>query len=313
MPLRFNKKLLLAKEEAVAGTAEVLAAADAILAGNIEITPLAGDTVTREVEKLYFGRDQDIHVNAHQTLSFRVELAGSGDNDTAPAWGKLLLGCGFAQTITANTNVAYTPVSAGEKTLTIGLNIDGQLFTLSGARGTFQIEAGANQIPYLNFTFTGKYNAPSSAAAVAGANFNAFQTPLAGSNANTPTFNLFGFANLALSTYSYEHGNEVVHRELIGAAPEVIITNRAPSFSVTMDAPRFAAQNFVDLAKTSHSGPLRIVHGVGAGKVVQIDALKVQAAAPTISEADGAMQLQLTLNALPSAAAGNDEITITTS
>ncbi|MDD9822310.1 MAG: phage tail tube protein [Gammaproteobacteria bacterium] len=312
MPIKYRKKVLLAKIEAVAGTAEALAAADAVLASNIEITPLAGDTVNRELERPYYGRNADIPVNVHATLAFRVELAGSGDADTAPAWGRLLRACGFAEVVTANTRVDYTPVSAAESTITLGLNIDGQLFTLHGARGTFSLEAGANQIPYLNFTFTGRYNAPGSVAQVANPDYTPYKLPLVGSSANTPTFELFGNRDLALSAYSYEHANEVTHRELIGADSEVIITNRAPSFSVTIDAPTFATLNLVEKAKNADTGALKIVHGAAAGKIIEITAPKVQAAGPSVSEADGAMQMQVTLAALPNAAAGNDEIKITT-
>ncbi len=311
--IKFRKKLLLAKLEAVAGNPQNLAAADAVLAGNIELTPLAGDTVSRELERPYYAANEVIHVNPHHTLAFRVELAGSGAAATPPAWGRLLRACGFAETITANTRVDYTPVSAGESTITLGLNIDGQLHTLHGARGTFNLEAGANQIPYLNFTFTGRYNAPVARAQVANPDYSGFKAPLVGSNANTPTFSLFGTA-LDVSAYSYEHGNEVVHRELIGASPDVIITNRAPSFQVTLDHPGYGALNLITKTKDGDTGALQINHGVGAGKIIEVAAPKVQiSAAPTLSEADGAAQYQLTLAALPSnAAAGNDEIKITT-
>ena len=140
MAIKYRRKLILAKVEGTAGTAEVLAAADAVLASNIELTPLAGDTVSREIEYPYYGNSAQIPVNAHQQLAFRVELAGSGTKDTAPAWGKLLQGCGFAETVERGKDVDYTPITGGEKTMTLSLNIDGQLHTLAGARGTFTAE-----------------------------------------------------------------------------------------------------------------------------------------------------------------------------
>ncbi len=308
MALKWRRKLILAKVEAAAGTAESLAAADAVLASNIELTPLAGDTVSREIEYPYYGNSAQIPVNSHQTLAFRVELASSGARGTAPAWGKLLQGCGFAETTTANTKVDYTPVSTGEKTLTLSLNIDGQLHTLKGARGTFTIEAGVNQIPYLNFTFTGLWTDPSSTAAVASPVFTAFKDPLIGSKGNTPLFSFMGQSNLALSAFSYDHANEVNHRELIGASSEVLITGRAPTGSVTIDAPAYSALNLPKKAKDADTGALIIVHGQGDGKIVSIHSPKVQASGVSYSDDNGTMQAQVDLAFLPSAAAGNDEI-----
>jgi hypothetical protein len=61
-------------------------------------------------------------------------------------WGKLLLACGFGQTVAA-ASVDYLPVSAfGTNTsLTIYYFLDGQLHKLLGARGTFTLAPGAWQ------------------------------------------------------------------------------------------------------------------------------------------------------------------------
>lgn len=152
---------------------------------------------------------------------------------------------------------------------------------------------------------------PPPAAQVANPDYAPYKMPLVGSSANTPTFTLFGQA-LDVSTYSYEHGNEVTHRELIGATPEVIITNRAPSFSITADQVAYNTLNLIEKAKDASTGALSIVHGAAAGKIIEIAAPKVQVSAPSFSEADGAWQVQFTLAALPNGAAGNDEIKITT-
>ena len=311
MTLRYRRKLILAKVEATAGTAEALAAADAVLASNIELTPLAGDTVSREIEYPYYGNSSQIPVNTHQQLSFRVELAGSGTKGTEPAWGKLLQGCGLAEVITARTKVDYTPISTGEKTLTLSLNIDGQMHSLAGARGTFTIEQGANQIPYINFTFTGLWQDPASTAAVANPNFAGFKAPVIGSNDNTPVFSFMGVSDLGLSTFSYDHANEVVHRELIGSDNEVLITGRQPTGSVTIDAPAYSKLNLPKGARDGTTGALSVQHGVGDGNIIEITAPKVQPSAVSYSEASGTMQAQVALTFLPHRAAGNDEIRVT--
>ena len=309
MALKFRSKLVLAKLEITPGTAVALVAADAILASNIELTPLAGDTVSREIEFPYYGNSAQIPVNSHQQLAFRVELASSDSKGTAPGWGKLLQACGFAETTSNNVKVDYTPVSTGEKTLTLSLNIDGQLHTLKGARGTFTIEQGANQLPYLNFTFTGLWTDPSSVAQVANPTFTAFKDPLIGSNNNTPTFSFMNKADLSLSAYSYDHANEVNHRELINAPSEVIIAGRSPTGSVTIDAQPYSALNLPKKARDGGSGVLSLIHGSGDGKIVEINSPKVQVSGISYSEDNGALQAQADLAFLPST--GNDEIKIT--
>lgn len=312
MMLKYRKKLILAKVETTTGTAVSLAAADAVLARDIELTALAGETVSRDLVRPYLGNSEELHVNSHQSLSFKVEIAGSGSAATAPAWGKLLQACALKETVTANTSVSYAPEPdvTKEKTLTLSLNIDGQLHKLHGCRGTFSLEFTANQIPTIAFVFTGRWNDPASNAAVANPSFTAWEMPILPTHANTPTFSLMGKTDLSLSTFSYEHGNEVAHREMIGTSPEVIITDRKPSGSLTVDAPKVSAVNLIAKAKEKGTGVLQIVHGAAAGAIIQIDAPKVSLSDPSYSEDNGILQMQLKLSMLP--VSGNDEIKITT-
>ena len=311
MGRRYSKKLILAKIEAVSGTKEVLAAADAVLGTNVELTPLAGDTVSRELERAYFGNSDQVPVNTHMVLSFRVELASSGAKGTAPAWGKLLQASAFAEIVSAGTKVDYTPVSDNEKTISLALNIDGQLHELHGARGTFTLSKGANQVPYLNFTFTGLFNTPSSTAAVAGPSYDKFKDPLIGSNTNTPTFEFHGNSDLALSSLSYDHANEISHRELINANNEVVLSGRAPTGSITIDTPKYSDLNLIDRAKKGTKGALQVVHGTADGAIVEVNMPNTGISSVSNSESDGIWQQEVGITVLPKATAGNDEIKIT--
>ena len=312
MQVKYAKKLLLAKIEATAGMAEVLAATDAILAKDIELSPLVGGAVSRDLQRSYHGHRGEIQVNSHQTLAFKVELAGPGTKGIAPAWGKLLQGCGLAETLMPNVSAAYTPVSTGEKTLTLALNIDGQLHTLKGARGTFSVELGANEIPYLSFSFTGQWSEPTSTAAIANPVLTPFKDPLPAASAQTGAFTFFTHADLRLSAFSYEHANAITHRDLIGTAdPEVVITDRAPTGSITVDAPKLSVLNLIKKARDNDTGALLIQHGKTDGEIIELTAPKVQGAEPSYGEADGILQLQLSLAFLPNATVGNDEFKLT--
>ena len=304
--LRWRKKLLLAKLETTAGTAVDLAAADAVLAKEVEITPLAGDTVSREIERPYLGHSGAIQVNSHQTLNFGVELAGSGAAGTAPAWGQLLQACGMAEVVIDMTSVTYSPISSGEKTVTLGLNIDGQLHTLAGARGSFTLEINVSQIPSLKFAFTGLYAPPSSVAPVASPVYTAYKEPVAVNSTNTTNLDLHGNTDLTLTAFSFDQGNAVRYRESINNDAEVIITDRQSSGSVTVDAPTVSAFDFVGLAKNGGNSTMRFQHGVQAGGIFAFNGRNVQLSAPSYSEADSIWQIQASALFLP--LKGSDEV-----
>ena len=311
-PLKWRKKLLLAKIESAAGTAVHLGGDNAILAKNIEISPLAGDTVDRDLERSHLGNSGQIHVNSHQTLAFGVELATSGVLGMPPAWGPLLQGCAMSEVVIdddpkGSGRVNYAPVDRGEKTLTFGLNIDGQLHTLTGARGSFSLEINANQIPELRFAFLGKYQPPTSRASIA-ANYSKFKLPQVASSANTLRFELLGVPGMGLSALSYEHGNTTIHRELIGRDSEVIITDRRPTCSVTIDAPAVSAMNLVELATSGATGRFVVEHGAGAGNICRLRAPTSMLSAPSYSESDGVWQVQLSVLPQPTPTQSNIDV-----
>ena len=309
MALKYRQKVLLAKLEATSSTAETLAKADAILAAGIEITPLAGETTAREIEYAYYGHAGDIPINTHQQISFKIELAGAGAAGTAPAWGPLLQACAFAETISAGAKVEYNPITGAEKSLTIGINIAGQLHTMQGCRGTFTLELSSNAIPYINFTFTGQWTDPAAAQAVSDPVYTGFKKPQIASNRNTPTFSFLGSSALSLTEFAYDHGNSVIHREVIGGANEVLITGRAPTGSVTFDTPAFSALNLPKKARDGDTGTLQLIHGTAAGNIIQFGAPKIQLSAPSYADSDGIWQVQAAMAFVPSG--GNDEFKIT--
>lgn len=311
MAKRWAKKLILAKLENTSGTAETLANTDAVVAKNIEHAPLAGGEAERELARPYFGASESIPVNTHETLSFDVELAGSGTAGTAPAWGALLQGCGFAETVTANTAAAYSPVSSGEKSLTISLNIDGVLHQMTQCRGNVTLDASVDNIPMLRFAFIGRRVAETDTAATASPNFSKYQTPLVVAAVNTPSFELHGVTTLKLSSLTYDAGIQVAHRSVVNG-PEVLIGDRQGSGTITIDREALSVFNPVDRAVKASTGALQLVHGKTGGQIIQVDMPKVQFTTVEHADNEGAWQGQIGYRPLPNAAAsGNDEIKIT--
>jgi len=152
--------------------------------------------------------------------------------------------------------------------------------------------------------------------ALANPAYGPWKRPVLPSNSATPTFSLHGAANLALTSLTLDYAVQVVHREAVGAAPTVEITDRQPTGRLVFDAPSVADFALVSKAKTGATGALQLVHGgvAGAndGAIVQLDMPKVALASPSYQDADGVWQAQAEYRPLPDGATGNDEVKITT-
>lgn len=308
MALKFRKKVILAKVESTYGVdAAPTGSANAILVHALEISPMEGDTISRDLVRPTLGNDQQIHVGTHVKVNFDVEAAGSGSAGAAPAYGPLLRACGLAETINAGTDVQYDPVSGGEESATLYFHLDGQKHALLGARGTLSLSMDPKGIPYFRFAFTGLWVDPASVADPT-PDFSAFQTPLAVTNANTPTFSLHGISPNLLS-FGFDQNNEVVYRNVVGEE-SVQIVDRAPGGNVTIEAPALSTFNAFTTAKANTLGALQLVHGTAAGNIVQFDAGQVQLLQPKYGESDGIATLQMDLSFVPTSA-GDDDFKIT--
>lgn len=99
MGQRARNKKLYVEIQADLNTPATVEAADAVKTSGLDFQNYAGDRVSQEYDRPGLGNDRQINVNPHALINaFRVPLIGSGDWETAPAWGKLLRACAVAQT-----------------------------------------------------------------------------------------------------------------------------------------------------------------------------------------------------------------------
>ena len=209
-----------------------------------------------------------------------------------------------ASTYSIDANTAYKPVSTGFESVTVYFNVDGVLHKLTGARGTVSLSLSVKQIPVYKFNFTGIYNAVVDAAAPIAV--YSFQTPLTVTNVNTTPFSLQGYAAV-MSDLSLDVSNAVVHRTLVGGSEAVLITDREPQGSVTIEATTVAQKDWWTIAKNATLGLLDVTHGVTSGNKVRITSGTVQLTKPQYSDMDGVAMLQMGANFVPSTN-GNDEL-----
>lgn len=299
--------LLLAKLEVTAGTDPVpTAAANSILCRVTNPQPVVAQFADRNIVRPYFGNAGKVQVSNYSEMEIEVELASAGAAGTAPKYGPLLQACAFSETISAGVSVTYAPVTTGLKTVTIYYYLDGVFHKMLNCRGDVTFELSAGGIPVMRYKFTGFYSTVTDTAVPSGASFTGFQDPYAVNKVNTPTFTIHG-ASAPAESFSISMNNQVVYRNLIGAE-DVIMTDRTPSGNATIEMTSVATKAWHEAVRLGTLNALQMIHGVGAGNIVQIDAPKVQLTDPSYSDNNGIAMLSLGLQFQPNA--GNDELTV---
>ena len=84
MALLTRKRLILAKVESTYGTDSSPAGTDAVLVRSLEVTPIEADVVSRDLIRPYLGNSDQLLANTRVSITFEVEMAGSGTAATAP-------------------------------------------------------------------------------------------------------------------------------------------------------------------------------------------------------------------------------------
>jgi hypothetical protein len=304
-----RKTVILAKIETTYGTDPVpTGAANAMVVRNLSLSPLQATRVSRDIVRDYLGNSEQLVGSQSIELSFEVEIAGAGSAGTAPKYSPLLRACGLSETVNASVSVVYQPVSAAFEGATLYYNLNGRRHKLTGARGSVSMKLAIDQLPVFAFKFVGQYNLPADAAEASVA-YTGWQVPAIVTNTNTTSLSFHGYSGALMSDLSIDLANDVQFRPVVGAASAVLITNRSPAGSITLDSDLVASWDPWSRISAGTLSSLSIVQGTIAGNKVQIDAPKVQIGNPTIGDRLGISTEQFPLTLMASTA--NDELVIT--
>lgn len=159
--LIYRRQLLLAKPETVVDTDAMPTAADNSMlvrdvTYGIEMQQLERPLMLADISNV-----PQRPGRSTVTVTFTVEVKGSGIAGKAPALGTLLRGCGFAETeLPTQGGFEYDPVSSNFESLTIYWYADGILHKATGCRGSFNLTAPAGDYSLVSFTFQGSYIEP---------------------------------------------------------------------------------------------------------------------------------------------------------
>ncbi len=264
-PILWKNKLLLIKTESSYGVDPTpTGGANAIVATNVQLSPMEGDDVSRELEQPYLGAQGMIPVGLRVRLQFRVELVPSGTAGTAPAWGPIMKALGCSETIVGATSVTYRPVSTGHSSVTAWIwhGLTKQIIT--GMRGTAKLRWAAQGLPYLECDFIGIYGAPAEAAQVS-PTYTGFKSPIVVSKANTPTFTIGGVAFVMRETV-LDLGNQVEPRLLVGSE-QILIVDRAESLQMRVEAQPISSYDPFGVAAAQTLQAVSLIHGTAAGYI----------------------------------------------
>lgn len=307
MSLKWRNKILLFRLETVYGTDPVPLGADhAFLATDVQLTPMEGSDVSRELETPYLGAQPTIPTELHRKLTYKIELAGSGTAGLAPAWGPNLRGCGVAETIVPVTSVTYNPITDDHESGTHYIWIDTTLFRITGGRGNCKFSANAQGIPYLEFEYTGLFSQAAEMPRVV-PDLAAYQKPLVATDRNTPTFTIDG-NDFVLRSFMLDLGNQVEPRFLINSE-EILITDRVDVLQTTVEAVPLTSFDPFTLAEDQTTVPIVLGHGTAAGGIATLNIPTAQIQRPQgLESAQNIVEWPLRMVPLPTA--GDDQWTL---
>lgn len=312
-----RRSAILAKVESVYGTAEAtLAATDAILLAEPPKFVIEPDNVPRNLALPWMGNSEELPATRRAKLNFKVELTGSGAAGTPPAWGKLLRGCGFAETIVAANRVEYTPVNSGFEGVSFRFFRDGVRYLAKGGRGMPKLDLSAYGVPTLEFEFWA-FDTQAIADAIPAIDVSAYVRPEVVTDANSADIRMGATLTagviaagdvLASRGISWDIGNKLNHKKLLGGEA-ISITDRGVTGQMAVDLTPAQEITWRDAINANNLNSFGFQHGTVAGKTIGVFAPRVQRVNPQAIDYEGNILTQVDLRALPGTT-GAPELTI---
>ena len=305
-----RKKFLLAKIEATYGTdPSPVAGTNAIQVTNLEVTPIESDNVQAASYQGFIGNSTrgTLVANKRVSVTFEVELGGSGTAGTAPAFGPLLQAAGMSEVVVSSTSVTYAGVSSSFSSATLYCFYDGTRHKITGARGTVTFNMTAGQFPTASFQFIGIYNAPDGTAASTFTVANQ-AAALEVNDTNVTTCTFHGVTSTRLESIDLALNNALTYKET-ASSQEVLITDRAAGGTAVIEAPVIGTTDFFAKAVASATGASTIVIGATGGNIVTLNAPQTDITGCSYGDTNGVISLSMPYLALPTTA-GNNEVSL---
>jgi hypothetical protein len=282
--IQFADKRIYPKIEVTYGVDSVPTAAERVRTRGVAFKNYDGEKQTQEYDGDGGRFRPSVNIGPYSSMSFDIDMAGSGTLDLAPNYKDILQVCGIDVVENAATNVTMTPrttpiTDSLSMYFVRGEDTGMQLAKSLGMRGEIGLQLNRGQVALWNVkNMLGSYIQPA---------YNA--VPLAGTPANqeeglpitfvnTPTATLDS-EDVCIESFTLDNvGHSVVYRNTANCL-EVASLPQQITGSITIKDVGYNTKNWVAAAE-SHAGitqvPLQIVHGITAGNIMTLDASDVQ-------------------------------------
>lgn len=304
--MRKKNQLILAKIESVYDTDPTPSAVtDSILAIDPKIKEEV-NPVRRPAQVGSLSRIASVAGEKFASVSFKIEMKGSGTAGTAPRIGVLLRACGFSQTIVSSTSVTYKPLSATYESCTLYIYIDGRLHIVTGCRGDVKFTSEAGQMMTAEFTFKGRYADPT---------LSALPTPtLETTNpqvCKSCQFTYNSRTTLIVKSALLELNNTVAPRPSMSDANAIAgfeITDRDPMLTIDPESIIETSYNFRGDALGGNLRQISFVVGASAGNILTTTVPKFNPYWPEYEDRDEILVEKIKGECCKDS--GNDEISL---
>lgn len=314
-PYRLAEARFAAKLEASPGVTETLAAGDIFLAENLQWNPKYGNT-DNSGQTGVLSKEPGAVGTQSVEFSFRVALKGSGTAGTAPEWRDAIMSCGISETIVGGTSVTYAP-AAPESYYTYGFEVPGLggagedlIFRATGCQCNVKLVWKGGELMWADFNGMGVI-------ATAPADGTLLSAPTWDTTAPqaflSPSLTVHGVASLPFETLEIDLGNELAMRPNANGATGFLtaqIVNRRTRGSIDIEMMKLATFNLQTRLTAGTTGAISMSPIGAAGNRVDLDMPKVRFTGVDHDNRSGALVQKASFEALRSANAGNDEISI---
>lgn len=305
MSRKWNKLAMLFKLETTYGADATPVAADAIIATNVNFTPIEGQEVSRDLLLPYLGNQGVVLAGIYGRVEFDFEVAGSGTAGLAPRYGSLLRASGMAETISVGTSVEYTIIEDAVESGSLYFISDKVQHVLLGCQVNIAPSFTPSAIPRFRATVLGLLGTITDIATMPAVATADWITPENVSKAET-TMSLHGW-NAIAESLSLDLGNTLTPRMLIGDE-RIMISARSSTGTAVVEGKSLATINWFQRALDRTRGALSLIHGTEAGNIVEIVAPAVEIGRPTQGQTNGVVNYSLPLSLCP--VVGMDELKI---
>jgi hypothetical protein len=299
-----RKKTLVMKTETTAGTAETLTAAEAVYVGfDVSITP--DENFIERAAQGTFSHEAGVQPPQTGTAKFKIELGGNGAS-VPPAWATTIFPALGLVASGAVFKVKSEAPGTSTKTLTIEVRNDGLVDRIYGAMGDAEFTFQNGQIAMADCTFRGIY-------------WNGSGTTF------TPTYptiktarfdhaSVLWTSTIPCSTASIKLGNDV---QVVQDATTstgfkyAVITGRKVAGDLNPESARANAHRIAQTANTEAQLTIAVHNDTAAFNTATFVMPKAQRRNVSPADDGGVRRDAVSFQANRSAAAGDDELTVT--